>query len=130
MVNDKEGQPLPPQAFEAQLDWIVQDAEEHFGTISTFPSMHCVYVCKLHFECSLTYSYACHIEMDFSAMSKDEYSEEARSLAALTGIDRSEWAKARTEYFSSGINKDSLHLLDSAIFHVSVMHAGRCVRLL
>ena len=48
-----------------------------------------------------------------------EYSDTARSLAALTGLPRKEWAEARTKYFTSGLNKESLHVLESAMFHVS-----------
>jgi len=48
----------------------------------------------------------------------DEYINEARSIAALTGLSRTDWAKIRTEHFSSGVNKQSLDALESAIFHV------------
>ena len=51
----------------------------------------------------------------------DEYSEMSRSLAALTGIDRTEWANLRIKYFASGINKESLDVLESAIFHVYII---------
>ncbi len=49
----------------------------------------------------------------------DDYSEASRSLAALTGIGRTEWAQTRNRYFNSGVNKDSLDVLEQALFHVS-----------
>lgn len=48
----------------------------------------------------------------------DAYNDGSRNLAALTGIDRTEWAQIRSEHLTSGINKDSLHLMESALFHV------------
>ena len=47
-----------------------------------------------------------------------DYSEGARSLAALTGIERTDWAQTRSKYFSTGVNKDSLDVLEQALFHV------------
>uniref|UniRef100_A0A914X4N2 carnitine O-palmitoyltransferase n=1 Tax=Plectus sambesii TaxID=2011161 RepID=A0A914X4N2_9BILA len=41
-----------------------------------------------------------------------------RDLAALTAGDRIPWAKARKEFFSSGINKTSLHCIEKAAFCV------------
>jgi len=40
-------------------------------------------------------------------------------MGALTALRRSDWAKVRSEYFTSGINKQSLDALESAVFHVS-----------
>lgn len=33
-------------------------------------------------------------------------------LAALTAHDRKSWAEARERYFSNGINKESLEIID------------------
>lgn len=41
-------------------------------------------------------------------------------IAALTGLERSEWAKIRRKYLGSGINKESLDSIEQAIFHVSI----------
>ncbi|KAI0232984.1 Carnitine O-palmitoyltransferase 1, liver [Lamellibrachia satsuma] len=49
---------------------------------------------------------------------KDEYSKGERSLAAFTAQDRTEWSRVRQQYFQSGLNKDSLDILESALFHV------------
>lgn len=49
---------------------------------------------------------------------KGEYSEGARTLAAFTAQDRTEWARVRQQHFQSGVNKDSLDILESALFHV------------
>lgn len=40
------------------------------------------------------------------------------SLAALTGTDRPVWAAAREEFFSTGTNEHSLHIIETAAFHV------------
>ena len=56
----------------------------------------------------------------FLLFSPGEVDETAKSLAALTGTDRTTWARARSEFFSTGVNKDSLDLLESALFHVSL----------
>ncbi|WAR11189.1 CPT1A-like protein [Mya arenaria] len=47
----------------------------------------------------------------------DEYSEEARSLPALTGLDRTKWARIRGEHFSQGLNKETLEVVEKAVFH-------------
>lgn len=39
-------------------------------------------------------------------------------LAALTGSERGNWAKVRREHFTSGINKDSVHAIEEALFVV------------
>uniref|UniRef100_A0A8C5GXK6 carnitine O-palmitoyltransferase n=1 Tax=Gouania willdenowi TaxID=441366 RepID=A0A8C5GXK6_GOUWI len=42
------------------------------------------------------------------------------NLGALTAGDRIPWAKARTKYFSSGVNKRSLDCIEKAAFFVSL----------
>ena len=49
----------------------------------------------------------------------DEYSEGAKSLAALTGIERDQWYEVRKSHFASGVNKESLDVIESSAFHVS-----------
>ncbi|KAH3870118.1 hypothetical protein DPMN_033300 [Dreissena polymorpha] len=46
-----------------------------------------------------------------------DYSEEARSLPALTGLNRKEWATVRQTHFNGGLNQDSLATLEKALFH-------------
>ncbi|KAG5684913.1 hypothetical protein PVAND_014123 [Polypedilum vanderplanki] len=41
-------------------------------------------------------------------------------LASLTAWDRPKWAQAREKYFSRGVNKTSLYLIESAAFVVSL----------
>ncbi|XP_045183818.2 carnitine O-palmitoyltransferase 1, liver isoform-like isoform X2 [Mercenaria mercenaria] len=48
----------------------------------------------------------------------ESYSESERSLAALTGTERKEWAILRKQYFMDGVNADSLALMEKALFHV------------
>ncbi|CAH1790020.1 unnamed protein product [Owenia fusiformis] len=47
-----------------------------------------------------------------------DYSEAAKSLSSLTGIDRTEWAKTRQQHFTKGVNKESMDVVDSAMFMV------------
>lgn len=49
----------------------------------------------------------------------DQMSEEECSLAALTALERSEWARIRKQFFSRGVNRDSISLIDRGIFCVS-----------
>ncbi|CAC5359081.1 CPT1A [Mytilus coruscus] len=55
----------------------------------------------------------------------DSISDSAKSISALTGIERPTWAKVRAEQFSSGVNKDSLDIVESAIFCVTLHHENR-----
>ena len=69
------------------------------------------------------YAFSC-IALNFyyyynkTASAIDEYSKGERSLAAFTAQDRTEWSRVRQQYFQSGLNKDSLDILESALFHV------------
>ncbi|XP_055863429.1 carnitine O-palmitoyltransferase 1, liver isoform-like [Biomphalaria glabrata] len=42
-------------------------------------------------------------------------SEFERSIPVLTSMDRTQWAKTRQEFFSDGINRESLNCVESAI---------------
>ena len=55
----------------------------------------------------------------FSDLISGEYTDSMKSLSAMTATERTEWAQTRTQFFSSGVNKDSLEVMESAIFHVS-----------
>jgi hypothetical protein len=44
------------------------------------------------------------------------------ALAAMTAENRTVWANARAEYFSSGINHQSLEMIERAIFVLSLDH--------
>lgn len=48
--------------------------------------------------------------------SSNQLSEEERKISGLTALERSEWAKLRTKLLRSGVNKRSLHLVESAMF--------------
>lgn len=43
----------------------------------------------------------------------------AGCIPALTTLPRTEWYNIRREHFSDGINKDSLDIIDKALFIVS-----------
>ena len=42
------------------------------------------------------------------------------NLAAMTGGDRTQWANLRNEHFRRGVNKNSLHAIETAAFVVSL----------
>ncbi|GAB6019338.1 hypothetical protein CHUAL_000930 [Chamberlinius hualienensis] len=42
--------------------------------------------------------------------------EEEKSLAALTALERSDWARIRKQFFSRGLNRESMDILEKAIF--------------
>lgn len=43
-----------------------------------------------------------------------------KNLASLTALNRTKWAETRLNYFSSGINKASLHAIESAAFFLAL----------
>lgn len=47
-------------------------------------------------------------------------SEGEEKLAALTAGERTVWAQARQEYFSKGVNKASLDIIEKAAFVVTL----------
>lgn len=49
---------------------------------------------------------------------KECVSQSERSVAALTGLPRAEWASIMKQNFTSGINKDNMRLIQTAIFMV------------
>lgn len=51
---------------------------------------------------------------------KSEPSEGEEKLAALTAGERTAWAIAREEFFSKGVNKASLDLIEKAAFVVAL----------
>lgn len=51
---------------------------------------------------------------------QDEYSNAEKSLAAFTCIERQTWADIRKQYFSEGINKESLDYIENAIVFVTL----------
>jgi len=44
------------------------------------------------------------------------------SIAALTTENRTTWANAREEFFSQGLNKQSLNMIERALFVISLEH--------
>ncbi|CAG2246768.1 CPT1A [Mytilus edulis] len=55
----------------------------------------------------------------------DSISDSEKSIPALTGIERPTWAKVRADQFSTGVNKDSLDIVESAIFCITLHHENR-----
>ncbi|XP_060818244.1 carnitine O-palmitoyltransferase 1, liver isoform isoform X1 [Bombus pascuorum] len=65
---------------------------------------------------------ACEIEIQMQQIldDKSEPSEGEEKLAALTAGERTAWAVAREEFFSKGVNKASLDLIEKAAFVVAL----------
>ncbi|KAL7690727.1 putative acyltransferase ChoActase/COT/CPT, choline/carnitine acyltransferase [Plasmopara halstedii] len=56
--------------------------------------------------------------IESTALAMDPPSKSEEHLAALTAVGRIEWAKNREQFFSGGVNKRSLEMIESAIFVV------------
>lgn len=50
----------------------------------------------------------------------DSHSEEEKSIASLTALERTEWARIRKQHFMSGVNHESMNFIDKAILVVSL----------
>lgn len=55
-------------------------------------------------------------QLEWIVNSKEVASHAETYLASLTAWNRTKWAEVRDEYFSSGINKNSLEAIESAAF--------------
>ncbi|KAK3596698.1 hypothetical protein CHS0354_038035 [Potamilus streckersoni] len=71
---------ITPRNLQRQLDWIIEDADNH----------------------------------------QDEASIAGKNIPSLTGLDRTSWAKARKEFFSDGVNKESLDAIEKSVFCINL----------
>ena len=125
-VFDVTGKMLTAIQIKKQLDWIIQDAETHLGTVSVLynigdQSKFCSkWITRLN-TLSVLYSKECSISVsdDVRYFLTEDYSEAQKMVPAITGTERVTWAKARADYFTDGVNKDSLDIVERAIFFVS-----------
>lgn len=46
--------------------------------------------------------------------------EVERLVPVLTSMERTAWAKTRKEFFSRGVNRETLHWVESSILYVSI----------
>ena len=83
----------------------------HFASVVTNSTLRVKILCPC-----VVFSYRL---MNILPFASGEHSDWERSLAALTALERSQWAKIRNKYFTSGINKESITAIESAAFHVS-----------
>jgi hypothetical protein len=51
-------------------------------------------------------------------LSTDSYSREEKILACLTGQERAKWWRIRDQHFSRGVNRDTMDMIEKAIFCV------------
>ncbi|KAL4216366.1 hypothetical protein ACF0H5_024093 [Mactra antiquata] len=58
-----------------------------------------------------------HWIMNDAEKHQASHSDTEKSLPALTGIDRTEWATLRLKHFNTGVNADSLSCVERALFH-------------
>lgn len=59
-------------------------------------------------------------QIDKILNSTETTTDSERNLASLTAMDRTNWSKTRSKHFSTGINKDSLHAIESAAFFMAL----------
>ena len=50
----------------------------------------------------------------------DSYTALEKCIPALTGLERSDWARVRLQHFKDGLNAESLAVLEKALFHVRI----------
>ena len=64
----------------------------------------------------------CDLEKQFMRIMEDSNSysvnESEARLPAVTNVNRDQWAEARSEFFSHGVNRDSLKAIEDAAFVV------------
>ncbi|XP_077993056.1 carnitine O-palmitoyltransferase 1, muscle isoform-like isoform X2 [Glandiceps talaboti] len=53
-------------------------------------------------------------------LESNSYTPSSTNIAALTGMKRDEWARVRKQYFTQGLNKESIALIDKAAFMVTL----------
>lgn len=65
---------------------------------------------------------ACEMQHQFEHIlnSKETSSRPEKHLASLTAWDRTKWAQTRDRFFSSGLNKKTLEIVESAAFFVAL----------
>ena len=49
----------------------------------------------------------------------DSYTREEKIVACLTGQEREKWCKVRQKHFSQGVNRETMDMLEKAMFSVS-----------
>jgi carnitine O-palmitoyltransferase 1 len=77
---------------------------------------------KLNFVHADSYLNAAEIkkQIDEILNAKSDETSCEKFISSLTGLNRSKWAKIRSEHFSTGINKESLDEIENATFVVSL----------
>ncbi len=90
-VQHNESKLLSPLQLESQIQWIMEDSTARLKS----PAMGRV-----------------------RSQSNIDLIEAEKNVAVLTSMNRTEWATVREEYFSTGVNKASLSLIESSMFVV------------
>lgn len=106
----------------ARIPGIETDKIVHFKDANHIVVIHkgCYYKMLIYFKgrllkpCELQYQFEQILQAKATPIHGEEF------LASLTAWDRTKWAQAREKYFSRGINKTSLYLIESAAFVVSL----------
>ena len=90
-VEGRANMMLSPLQLQSQIEWIMEDAAERIKSPLRSGSRS-------------------------RSESQAEIIEAEKNVAVLTSLNRTEWATAREEFFSTGVNKASLHQIESAMF--------------
>lgn len=90
----------------------------HYENIKHIAVLHKGRYFKLDFYHNGRLLNACELQFQIEQIlnSKEPSTPAELHLAALTAWDRTKWAETRNKYFSSGINKATLEIVESAAF--------------
>ncbi|KAL7014655.1 hypothetical protein ACKWTF_016048 [Chironomus riparius] len=90
----------------------------HFETSDHIAVLHkgCWYKVKIHHNGRILKPLEIQYQFDQIVNSNPVSSHGEKYLASLTSWERPKWAETRDKYFSKGINKKALHIIESAAF--------------
>lgn len=106
----------------ARIPGVETDKIVHYKDSNHIVVMHkgCFYKMIIYYKgrllqrCELQYQFEQILESKATPLRGEDF------LGALTAWDRTKWAQTREKYFSRGVNKTSLYLIESAAFVVSL----------
>lgn len=80
----------------------------------------CYYKVMIYHSGRLLNASEIQYQLDHIIKRQEEASHAENHLASLTAWNRTKWAQARDKFFSTGVNKTSLHEIESAVFFLSL----------
>lgn len=97
---------------------IEQDQIVHYDDIKHIAVLHkgCYYKMMIYHDGRLLNAAELKFQLDQILKQTENASHAEKYLASLTAWDRTKWAQAREKYFSTGVNKTSLEIIESCAF--------------